>query len=98
MSAADSAPVYMNGGGPDYLDSVARKEKFYEKLLQLSKDVFAGSHPRLKASAAKVAADETISDRNAYSAFLPAADVRTGTENGFPFLPGLNNYAGPSTF
>ena len=48
MAAARVETAYINGTGAASIPgTVARSEAFYEKLLQLHKDVVAGKNPRL---------------------------------------------------
>lgn len=70
MSAARVETAYINGTGASAASStVARSEAFYEKLLQLHKDVVAGKHPRLSFNA-------TSQNRNALStAVTPTAHL-----------------------
>jgi hypothetical protein len=96
MSATRVEPAYTNGTGASSVpDSAARSEVFYEKLLQLHKDVIAGKNPRLTFAQAP----PNFQSRNANSTTTvpPAAAAHTQTEN-ITALPGLNNYSAAQSF
>ena len=62
MAAARVESAYVNGTGLS--STVARSEAFYEKLLQLHKDVVAGKHPRLTFAHAPTQTDSSLPGLN----------------------------------
>ncbi|KAF2429451.1 hypothetical protein EJ08DRAFT_650468 [Tothia fuscella] len=76
------SPVYLNGNGistTESSDSNPQLEQFYAKIVQLHKDVVAGTHPRLKISTGKAAAP-TSTSANPFSS--------NSTTNSQQHLPG----------